>query len=45
MNILHVNSHDQHGSRFNGYEMQNVINDILDYKDSKMTGWKHKAKK
>ncbi len=26
-------------------EMQNVINDILDYKDSKMTGWKHKAKK
>lgn len=25
MNILHVNSHDLHGARFNGYEMQNSI--------------------
>jgi glycosyltransferase involved in cell wall biosynthesis len=27
MNILHVNSHDLHGARFNGYEMQYAIND------------------
>lgn len=27
MNILHVNSHDLHGARFNGYEMQNSIGD------------------
>jgi glycosyltransferase involved in cell wall biosynthesis len=25
MNILHINSHDLHGSRFNGYQMQYVI--------------------
>jgi glycosyltransferase involved in cell wall biosynthesis len=27
MNILHVNSHDLHGVRFNGYDMQNIIDD------------------
>jgi glycosyltransferase involved in cell wall biosynthesis len=26
VNILHISSHDLHGSRFNGYDMQNVIN-------------------
>ena len=26
MNILHINSHDLHGSRFNGFDMQYVIN-------------------
>jgi glycosyltransferase involved in cell wall biosynthesis len=25
MNILHINSHDLHGARFNGYEMQKII--------------------
>lgn len=25
MNILHINSHDLHGARFNGYDMQQVI--------------------
>ncbi len=27
MNILHINSHDLHGARFNGYDMQYVIKD------------------
>lgn len=27
MNILHINSHDLHGARFNGYEMQYITGD------------------